>query len=114
MTQRRNESKACSRLAVFVISLWTLSAHAQDQLEQEPLVIKGNQGMPKTLYILPWKRIGAPLASESLKGEIGEETEWLERDLFQRELELQRRGYSVEPPSPDSPTGTSKGPTAVP
>jgi hypothetical protein len=83
-------------------------------LEQEPILIKGNQGMPRTLYIVPWKRVGAPLASESPEGEIGEETQWLERDLFQRELELQNRGYSVETPSTDSLSGTGDGPGTEP
>ncbi len=110
----RGESRTSAGVVLFVISLWTVFAHAQDQLEQEPILIKGNQGMPRTLYIVPWKRVGAPLASESLEGDIGEETEWLERDLFQRELELQQRGYSVEPTSPDSPTATSAGPGTVP
>ena len=36
------------------------------------------------------------LDSDALEGDIGEETQPLERDLFQRELELQRQGYSVE------------------
>lgn len=111
--RRRGASRTSAGVVLFVISLWTASPHAQDQLEQEPILIKGNQGMPRTLYIVPWKRVGAPLASESLEGDIGEETQWLERDLFQRELELQQRGYSVEPPSTGSPTDTNAGPGTV-
>ena len=69
---------------------------AQDQLEQEPILIKGNQGLPRTLYIAPWKRVGAPLASGALEGNIGEAHEPLERDLFLHELELRQQGYSVD------------------
>ena len=100
----------CSRLMFVVICLWMAPAEAEEQLEQETILIKGNQGLPRTLYIAPWKRVGAPLASGALEGEIGEEQEPLERDLFQRELELQRQGYTIEkPPAPHASPGPTVG-----
>ena len=102
-------SQDCIRLLLVVICLWMAPARAEEQLEQETILIKGNQGLPRTLYIAPWKRVGAPLDSGTLEGEIGEEQEPLERDLFQRELELQRQGYSTEKPPASH---TSPGPTA--
>ena len=90
------QPKQCVRLLLAITLLWVLPASGQEQLEQETISIKGNQGLPKTLYIAPWKRVGAPLESEGLEGDIGEETEPVERDMFQRELELQRQGYSVD------------------
>ena len=99
----------CVRLLLVVVCLWVAPAGAEEQLEQETILIKGNQGLPRTLYIAPWKRVGAPLDSDTLEGEIGEEQEPLERDLFQRELELQRQGYSIEKPSASD---TSPGPTS--
>ncbi len=99
----------CARLLLVVACLWMAPAGAEEQLEQDTILIKGNQGLPRTLYIAPWKRVGAPLASGALEGEIGEEQEPLERDLFQRELELQRQGYSIEKPPASH---TSPGPTA--
>ena len=101
--------QACVRLLLVVVCLWMAPAGAEEQLEQETILIKGNQGLPRTLYIAPWKRVGAPLPSDTLEGEIGEEQEPLERDLFQRELELHRRGYSTEQP-PES--RTTPDPTA--
>jgi len=90
--------------------LWLAPTVAEEQLEQETIVIKGNQGLPRTLYIAPWKRVGTPLESDALEGEIEEETLPLERDLFQRELELRREGYSVESPSlPETGSGASQG-----
>ena len=86
----------CTRLLFGVVTLWVLNAGGQEQLEQESISIKGNQGLPTTLYIAPWKRVGAPLESDKLEGDIGKETEPVERDIFQRELELQRQGYSVD------------------
>ena len=103
-------SRHLSRLLLVVASLWIIGAGAQEQLEQDPILIKGNQGLPRTLYIAPWKRVGAPLDGGALEGEIGEETEPLERDLFQRELELQREGYSTEQPAPaQSPPAATIG-----
>ena len=90
------QPKQIIRLLLVVATLWVLPASGEEQLEQETISIKGNQGLPKTLYIAPWKRVGAPLESEGLEGEVGEETEPLERDMFQRELELQRQGYSID------------------
>lgn len=90
----QTNQSSCLLLAVF--SLWLVPAGGEEQLEQETILIKGNQGLPKTLYIAPWKRVGAPLKSDALEGEIGEETKPLEPDMFQRELELQRQGYSID------------------
>ncbi|MEJ2533057.1 MAG: hypothetical protein P8Y92_14790 [Halioglobus sp.] len=80
--------------------LGSLAASGQQQLEQEPIVIKGDQRLPRTIYIAPWKRVGKPLPSDVLDRDIGQDAEPLERDLFLRELELYRQGYSVG--SPDS------------
>jgi hypothetical protein len=90
------QPKQCVRLLLAITLLWVLPASGQEQLEQDTISIKGNQGLPKTLYIAPWKRVGAPLETEGLEGDIGEDTEPVERDMFQRELELQRQGYSVD------------------
>ena len=88
--------KQCLCVLFVIVNLSILPASAEQPLEQETISIKGNQGLPKTLYIAPWKRVGAPLASGELEGEVGQETEPVERDIFQRELELQRQGYSVD------------------
>ncbi|MGD8630815.1 MAG: hypothetical protein PVG72_08840 [Gammaproteobacteria bacterium] len=84
------------RLLLASVILWMSGASAQEQLEQDTILIKGNQGLPSTLYIAPWKQVGTPLESAPLEGDIGEETQPVERDLFQRELELLHQGYSVE------------------
>jgi hypothetical protein len=106
--QQLMRTRHCAHLLLVAVTLWLAPAVAEEQLEQETIVIKGNQGLPRTLYIAPWKRVGAPLDSDALDGEIGEETQPLERDLFQRELELQREGYSIEMPAP---AHSSPGPT---
>jgi hypothetical protein len=90
------QAKRCVCPLLVATLLWVPNASGQEQLEQETISIKGNQGLPKTLYIAPWKRVGAPLESDELEGDIREETEPLERDIFQHELELQRQGYSVD------------------
>lgn len=90
------QAKKCTCPLLLATLLWVLNASGQEQLEQETISIKGNQGLPKTLYIAPWKRVGTPLDSGALEGDIREETEPVERDIFQHELELQRQGYSVD------------------
>ena len=93
----------CLRLlAIALFLLWTTRI-AAEQMEQETIVIKGNQELPKTLYIAPWKRVGGPLDSGQVQVEIGEEAEPVERDLFLHELELNRQGYSTGEPPPAPP-----------
>jgi len=86
--------RVCILLAV--TSLWVSGAVAEEQLEQETISIKGNQALPKTLYIAPWKRVGEPLQGGQIDGEITEESKPVERDMFQHQLELQRQGYSID------------------
>jgi hypothetical protein len=84
-------------------------ALAAQELEQDPIVIKGEQALPKTLYIAPWKRVGEPLEADPLQGSWQPEARPLERDIFLNELELRRQGYPVDSALPsDSP------PTPVP
>jgi hypothetical protein len=100
----------CTSALLVVVFMWMIPAGAEEQLEQKTIVIKGNQGLPRTLYIAPWKRVGAPLESRMLEGEITEEYEPLERDLFQNGLELRRQGYSIDT---SSPPRTLTGPAAA-
>ncbi|MEH6569070.1 MAG: hypothetical protein V7709_08350 [Halioglobus sp.] len=83
-------------LLFLIISQWSMTSGAQEELEQDPIVIKGNHSLPKALYIAPWKRVGTPLESSELEVEFGEKPEPVERDLFQRELELHGQGYDTE------------------
>lgn len=93
----------CVQLLAIILFLVSATRPAAEQMEQETIVIKGNQELPKTLYIAPWKRVGAPLDSNQVQVEIGEEAEPVERDLFLHELELNRQGYSTGEPSPAPP-----------
>jgi hypothetical protein len=88
--------KRLSGLLVLTLILTASRVYGQEQLEQETITIKGNQGLPKTLYIAPWKRVGSPLESEKLEGDFRQEIDPVEPDLFQRELELHKEGYSVD------------------
>ena len=88
--------KQLASLLVIFMFLTIPRLYGQEQLEQETISIRGNQGLPKTLYIAPWKRVGSPLEGEKLEGTFSEEIEPVEPDLFQRELELHKEGYSVD------------------
>ena len=73
-----------------------LQAIAEEPLQQETISIEGNRGLPKTLYIAPWKRLGEPLEGDAFDSDPAREPVPVERDLLQRELELHREGYSLE------------------
>jgi hypothetical protein len=67
----------------------------EEALQQAPISVKGSQGLPKTLYIAPWKRLGKPLEGGNLEGDVGQETDPVEREQLQWELELYNEGYTV-------------------
>jgi hypothetical protein len=71
-------------------------AFGQETLEQDELSIRGNRALPKTLYIAPWKRLGAPLEGDGLNSRLEDKLDPVEQDLFRRELELHRDGYILE------------------
>ena len=88
--------KQLTGLLVISLLLVAPRLHGEEQLEQETISIQGNRGLPRTLYIAPWKRVGSPLEGEELEGKFREETDPVEPDLLQRELELHKEGYSVD------------------
>ena len=73
-----------------------LQAIAEEPLQQDTISIEGNRGLPKTLYIAPWKRLGEPLEGNAFDSDPAREPVPVERDMLQRELELHREGYSLE------------------
>ena len=94
---------------MLALSQLHLPVHAQEELEQEPIIIRGEQATPKTMYVTPWKRIDRPLQPGPVPGGWEADHRPVERDVFTRELDLQLRGYSVRPPgesgdiAPDAP-----------
>ena len=83
-------------LLMAVLLLASLQVWAADPLEQDTISIEGNRGLPKTIYIAPWKRVDEPLEGAEFETGPGREPVPVERELLQRELELHREGYSVE------------------
>ena len=43
------------RTILFLIVLLPLTALAEDEIELQTTIIKGNKELPKILYIVPWK-----------------------------------------------------------
>ncbi len=75
-------------LSVTLFTFVTFGAIAADtELEMEGMAVKGNQELPKSLYIVPWKasELGeiAGLPAGSL---LNESLQPVERDIFRREL----------------------------
>ena len=83
-----------SLLAILVVTAFP--AAGDERLEQDKLSIRGNPALPKTLYIAPWKRVGTPLDGGDLESRLEDKLEPVEQDLFRKELELHRQGYSVD------------------
>jgi len=75
----------------------TVISYAQD-LEQDPLVIRAEQRLPKTIYIAPWQRVGEPLEADPVQGGWKDDARPLDRETFLRELQLRRQGYLVDRP----------------
>ncbi len=62
-------------------------AIAEESLEMEGTRIRGNQELPKVLYIVPWKRSEIPdLSQPPLESLIDEALAPVDRDVFQRKI----------------------------
>jgi hypothetical protein len=83
-------------LLILPVLMSATSLQGEESLEQAPISVKGSRGLPETLYIAPWKRLGNPLDGGELDGGIGRETDPVQRDQLQWELELYNEGYSVD------------------
>ena len=85
--------RPCVILALLSV---VIPAMAEEPLQQDTISIEGNRGLPKTLYIAPWKQVGEPLEGDAFESELERDPAPVERDILQRELELHREGYSLE------------------
>ena len=83
-------------LLILTVLMSAPALQAEEALQQAPISVKGSQGLPETLYIAPWKRLGKPLNGGDLTGGVGRETDPVERDQLQWELELYNEGYAVD------------------
>jgi len=63
------------------------SVSAEERLDMEGTRIRGNQELPKVLYIVPWKRSDIPdLSQPPLESLIDEALAPVDRDVFQRKV----------------------------
>jgi len=63
------------------------SVMAEESLEMEGTRIRGNQELPKVLYIVPWKSSEIPdLSQPPLESLIDEALAPVDRDVFQRKI----------------------------
>ena len=89
-----------NRIGVGLLTSCLLAASpqicGQQRLEQETISIRGNKGLPKTVFIAPWKRLGEPLEGEQWESSITEPFDPLEQDLFLRRLEIHRQGQGLD------------------
>jgi hypothetical protein len=76
--------------------LLSVAVKGEESLQQDTISIMGNRGLPKTLFIAPWKRLGSPLEPGELKSTLDEPPEAIDRDVFRRELELHHKGFSID------------------
>jgi hypothetical protein len=76
-------------LIMFSILMFSFSSTllAEESLEMEGTRIRGNQELPKVLYIVPWKQADIPdLSQPPLESLIDEALAPVERDVFQRKV----------------------------
>jgi len=60
---------------------------AEERLDMEGTRIRGNQELPKVLYIVPWKQSEIPdLSQPPLESLIDEALAPVDRDVFQRKV----------------------------
>ena len=74
-------------LTLLTILSFSSPALAEESLEMEGTRIRGNQELPKVLYIVPWKQGEIPdLSQPPLESLIDEALAPVDRDVFQRKI----------------------------
>ena len=74
-------------LILFTALLLGTPAISQESLEMEGTRIRGNQELPKVLYIVPWKQAEIPdLSQPPLESLIDEALAPVDRAVFQRKI----------------------------
>lgn len=74
---------------IFSICLFLLCAtpYAAERLNMEGTKIRGNQELPKVLYIVPWQEAEVPnLSQPPLQSLIDEALTPVDREVFQRKI----------------------------
>lgn len=74
-------------LALLTLITFSSPILAEESLEMEGTRIRGNQELPKVLYIVPWKRSEIPdLSQPPLESLIDEALAPVDREVFQRKV----------------------------
>jgi len=88
----------------------SFSLHAAERINMEGTRIRGNQELPKVLYIVPWQEAEVPnLDQPPLQSLIDEALAPVDRDVFQRKVRYydalsaqKTRGITSHLPTPAS------------
>lgn len=70
-------------------------------LDLDATAIRGNQELPKVMYIVPWKDAAmAELAGRPVNSLVEEVLAPVDREVFRRQTRYFHQLYDVEPPRP--------------
>ncbi len=85
MASIKSTIKVC--FSLFMVYSISLPLHAAEKLDMEGTRIRGNQELPKVLYIVPWKQSEIPdLSQPPLESLIDEALTPVDREVFQRKI----------------------------
>jgi hypothetical protein len=75
----------------------TAAAPSNQRMDLDPTAIRGNQELPKVLYIVPWKDPGlAEPAGRPLNSLVDEALAPVDRDVFRRQMRYFDQLYAGE------------------
>ena len=75
------------RYTLLALLCFAWPTYAEERLDMEGTRIRGNQELPKVLYIVPWKQSEVPdLSQPPLESLIDEALAPVERDVIQRKV----------------------------
>lgn len=68
------------------------TAMAEDRIDLEGLEIRGNSELPKSLYIVPWKKTDRPVsAGRPAISLVNDILQPLDRDVFLKQIGLDKK-----------------------
>ena len=90
-------------LFITIILLVSMPVIAAERLDMEGTRIRGNQELPKVLYIVPWKKSELPDLSEPpLESLIDEALKPIDRNVFRRQVEYYQTLNSLPIPQSEN------------
>ena len=85
------------QITILLVLFISSSINAQEVVELKSISIIGNPELPKTIYLVPWKKTGpGDLGGRPGSSLLDEDLGPVDPQVFRRELEYYQAGFAIQ------------------